>query len=147
MTRLVIVLWVTCWMNVALLGLADTTAAQTNVTNSPAAQDILGRGAAWWATYGRTPCQPITVYRGGIVGGLGAMPDCHTMYLDASLWDGAQGWPLTPVLEAHRTDLCRVMFHELGHSAGLPHAEGWVMDPHFNHQPPIGRCNLYGRGQ
>jgi hypothetical protein len=135
----------------SLLSVSATSAQE--VTYSPMAQDLNWRSSAWWANYGRYPCYtPYTHIYLADFGGTGkgytnpANP-CVT-YIDRTLWNNAQGWPLNWWLMVHRDDLCRTWFHERGHSAGLPHADGWVMDSRgINYIPTIGQCTAFSEGR
>lgn len=128
---------------------ASSASAQVNITSAPMARDLDARARLFWGRYGVAPCGDMTIYRQPIVGGLGYTPigGC-AVTIDEATWNGAQGWPLTFLLENRRNDLCRVWVHEYGHSAGLWHAEGWVMDGHgLVHMPVIGECNRFARGE
>jgi hypothetical protein len=140
----------------ALLASTPPASAQQEITGSPLAQTIIWRGWSWWGGYGRQVCHPfyMHVYRGGAINALGVAPSPCVIYLGTFLWDESQGWPLNMFRTEMRTELCQVMFHELGHWWFVngewkltPHVEGWIMDAHSEHFPTIGECNRVGRGE
>lgn len=145
MTRRLTILaavWITIWTTFAIV--APHARPQT-ITTAPVAQDLNSRARGWW---GRPICTPVTVIRVTIPGGLGhADPATCTVRIDPATWDGAQGWPLTYLLQDRRTTLCKVWLHEYGHLSGLPHSWGWVMAPAIEAIPTIGECNKFSRGE
>lgn len=137
---------------IALSGAAAPVQAQ-EITTAPMARDLNHRSYWWWINYQRYPCNPIytRVFLADFGGtGLGYTDPnnpCVT-YIERSLWNNAQGWPLNWWLMYHRDNLCRVWFHERGHSAGLLHADGWVMDSRgLNYIPTIAECTRFSQGQ
>jgi hypothetical protein len=136
----------------ALAGLALAGAAPAQaqeITGAPMARDLDSRAFTWWAR--PMSCHPAAMRTfvadfGGT--GLDYTPPGCVSYVDRQLWNAAQGWPLTVLLEARRERLCRVWFHKWGHTAWLGHAPGWVMSGDgLDAIPAIGQCNLFARSQ
>lgn len=151
--RRLIALLVLCF---SLLAAAPVvTASAQEITGAPMAQDLNWRSSGWWANYGRYPCHPaytrvfLADFGGTGLGYTDPGNPCVT-YIERNLWNNAQGWPIsTWWLMVHRDDLCRVWFHERGHSAGLLHYNNWwVMDGRgLNYIPAIGQCTAFSEGR
>lgn len=125
------------------LCMASTAHAQ-DVTSNPMVTALAKQGNEWWQGYGKSPCPAAKVHvtLADFNGEGYAEPGSCDVTLNRRLWREAQGWPLDGYLIAMRIDLCKVMFHELGHTASVLHFNnGWLMDGRgLDHMSTPARC-------